>query len=598
MVNFSNVAVIRPSSKVVQVPGGSSSRTRGGGGFKDIADYFDTIQDDIENKQLLKAAGIKPELVDKMDSATLSALGQQVGGDALKGIEQTRTDIARGSAEDNFIEAYEKLLKGVPPETELNQGKGILAALTEPGLGREREGELELLRQSADIVAQPRGLAKFLQIPPEQPQVDVEEQKESFARLRENLDIAREQGLPMPMGGPEDPQVNGEIALDKQQPRYPIRDLGMGPGMPSGFEGGDLPESRIGALVPDPEVTPGVMPERGLTAFMNAHQELTDEERGILERSSFAKKLMDAATSEDAATAIFKRRLADPKRWHHDIAINPATGKMGVSFTDKFGKLPTHYAFDSINKDGTKNWTLPAKLIEYYQNVPAAKTFADIQAVHLEYANQLAGLTDLRIAFDKTRGSLSTGGRFKTFFRRIFDKAGGFKEHNFVGKSAAWLANKFAPDFIKEQELEFRDTVDLFISAEREFLQWRKFITGVAGGEKEFAEIRKSFLDVGSQGEVEFDQALTNLLALKKKSYEVYDQMWKAIKENKWTPKQFKAIWRNRMYELIRKRDDRFLGNTQLTLTKKAPKITKKAAQNAGPANRLKMLKRAVQGGN
>jgi len=351
--------------------------------------------------------------------------------------------------------------------------------------------------------------------------------------------------------------------------------------MPSGFEGGDLPESRIGALVPDPEVTPGVMPERGLTAFMNAHQELTDEERGILERSSFAKKLMDAATSEDAATAIFKRRLADPKRWHHDIAINPATGKMGVSFTDKFGKLPTHYAFDSINKDGTKNWTLPAKLIEYYQNVPAAKTFADIQAVHLEYANQLAGLTDLRIAFDKTRGSLSTGGRFKTFFRRIFDKAGGFKEHNFVGKSAAWLANKFAPDFIKEQELEFRDTVDLFISAEREFLQWRKFITGVAGGEKEFAEIRKSFLDVGSQGEVEFDQALTNLLALKKKSYEVYDKMWIAAKKNKWTPKQFQAIWKNRMREVIRKRDPQFLGGT-LTLIKKAPKITKKSLNKVG----------------
>ena len=170
----------------------------------------------------------------------------------------------------------------------------------------------------------------------------------------------------------------------------------------------------------------------------------------------------------------------------------------------------------------------------------------------------------------------------KYFIRRIFDKAGGFKEHNFVGKSAAWLANKFAPDFIQEQELEFRNTVDLFISAEREFLQWRKFITGVAGGEKEFAEIRKSFLDVGSQGEVEFDQALTNLLALKKKSYEIYDQMWGAIKKNKWTPKQFKAIWRNRMYEVIRKRDDRFLGGTQLTLTKKAPKITKKSLNKAG----------------
>ena len=308
---------------------------------------------------------------------------------------------------------------------------------------------------------------------------------------------------------------------------------------------------------------------------------------------------MDAAASEDAATAVFKRRLADPKRWHHDIAINPANGKMGVSFTDKFGKLPTHYAFDSVNKDGTKNWTLPAKLIEYYQDVPPAKTFADIQEVFLEHANQLEGLNDVRIAFDKTRSSLSATGRFKTFFRRIFDHAGGFREHDFFGKSAAWLANKFAPDFLGEQESEFRNTVDLFISAEREFLQWRKFITGVAGGEKEFAEIRKSFLDVGSQGEVEFDQALTNLTALKAKSYEIYGRLIELAKENKWTPGQFKAVWRNEITEAVRKRDKRFFAGAQLTLTKKAPKITKKTVQGAGPAKRLKMLKQSVkQGGN
>jgi len=616
MVNFSNVAVIRPSSKVVQVPGSSSFTSRGGGGIKDLIKHFGTIQDDIENKQLLKAAGLPPDIVDKMDSATLSALGQQVGMGRLKEIEQKGEDVRRGSAEFNFIEELQKLQKGSPNRIELNQDKGILAALTEPGLGRKREGELELLRQGADVVAQPRRvaddsglvadptdpalgpealsddwagsqnlypsqpqngdeLAKFLQIPPEQPLVDVEEHKRLFA-------LAEAQGWP------EDPQVNGEIALDKQQPslRYPLaglpRDLGMGPGMPSGFEGGDIPESRIGELAPVAKVTPGIKAQRGMEAFFNAYQLITDEERGILNRSIFFGKVQTEAGKEDAATAVFKRRLADPKRWHHDIAINPANGKMGVSFTDKFGELPTHFAFDSVNKDGTKNWTLPAKVIEYYQNVPSPKTFDDIQAVQLEYANQLAGLTDLRIAFDKTRGSLSTSGRFKTFFRRIFDHAGGFKEHNFIGKSAAWLANKFAPDFIHEQEKEFRDTVDLFISAEREFLQWRKFITGVAGGEKEFAEIRKSFLDVGSQGEVEFDQALTNLLALKKKSYEVYDKMWIAAKKNKWTPKQFQAIWKNRMREVVRKRDPRFLGGTQLTITKKAPKITKKSLNKVG----------------
>jgi hypothetical protein len=588
MVNFSNVAVIRPSSKVVQAPGGSSSRTRGGSGFKDIVDYFSTIQDDIENKQLLKAAGIKPELVDNMDSATLSALSQQVGVDRLKSIEQKRGDVSRGSAEFNFSEALEKLREGSPDRIELNQDKGILAALTEPGLGRKREGELDLLRQGADVAGQRRGVAddsgfvveptdpalgheartetemtRFLEtlglVQPKEPMVDIEEQRRLIAAAEAQ-------------GWPEDPQA--KITLDKQQPldslgRPSPRDLGMGPGMPSGFEGGDIPESRIGELAPDPKVTPGVTPQRGLTAFMNAHQELTNEERGILERSTFAKKLMDAATSEDAATAVFKRRLADPKRWHHNIAINPANGKMGVSFTDKFGELPTHYAFDSVNKDGTKNWTLPAKLIEYYQDVPPAKTFADIQEVFLEHANQLEGLNDVRIAFDKTRSSLSATGRFKTFFRRIFDHAGGFREHDFFGKSAAWLANKFAPDFLGEQESEFRNTVDLFISAEREFLQWRKFITGVAGGEKEFAEIRKSFLDVGSQGEVEFDQALTNLTALKAKSYEIYGRLIELAKENKWTPGQFKAVWRNEITEAVRKRDKRFFAGAQLTLTRK-----------------------------
>jgi len=570
MVNFSNVAVIRPSSKVVQVPGGSSSRTRGGSGMKDFFASMTTLQDDIENKQLLKDAGLPPNIVDNMDSATLTALGQQVGMNRLTEIEQKGKDVRRGSAEYNFIEAYEKLLKGVPPETELNQGKGILAALTEPGLGREREGELE----------------------------DVEEQKESFARLRENLDIAREQGLPMPMGGPEDPQVNGEIALDKQQPslRYPLaglpRDLGMGPGMPSGFEGRDLPESRIGELAPVAKVTPGIKAQRGMEAFFNAYQLLTDEERGILNRSIFLGKVHTEAGKEDAATAVFKRRLADTKRWAKSIAVNPETGQMGIIFNDKRGELKGHFA---KNADGS--WTSPAKLVEYFQNVPVPKTFAKIEEVFLEHANQLEGLNDVRIAFDKARSSLSTGGRFKTFIRRIFDHAGGFREHDFFGKSAAWLANKFAPDFIEEQEREFRNTVDLFISAEREFLQWRKFITGVAGGEKEFAEIRKSFLDVGSQGEVEFDQALTNLLALKKKSYEIYGRLIELAKKNKWTPGHFQAVWRNEITETVRKRDKRFFAGAQLTLTKKPPKITKKAVQGAGPAKRLKMLKQSVKQG-
>jgi hypothetical protein len=238
-------------------------------------------------------------------------------------------------------------------------------------------------------------------------------------------------------------------------------------------------------------------------------------------------------------------------------------------------------------------------LIEYYQNVPVPKTFAKIEEVFLEHANQLEGLNDVRIAFDKSRSSLSATGRFKTFFQRIFDKAGGFREHDFFGKSAAWLANKFAPDFLGDQEQEFRNTVDLFISAEREFLQWRKFITGVAGGEKEFAEIRKSFLDVGSQGEIEFDQALTNLTALKAKSYEIYGKLIELAKENKWTPGHFQAVWRNEITEAVRKRDNRFFAGAQLTLTKKAPKITKKAVQNAGPGKRLQMLKQSVkQGGN
>ena len=119
MVNFSNVAVIRPSSKVVQVPGSSSFTSRGSeSGIKDIIKHFGTIQDDIENKQLLKDAGLPPNIVDNMDSATLSALGQQVGVDRLKRIEQKRGDVSRGSAEFNLSEALEKLREGSPDRIE------------------------------------------------------------------------------------------------------------------------------------------------------------------------------------------------------------------------------------------------------------------------------------------------------------------------------------------------------------------------------------------------------------------------------------------------------------------------------------------------
>ena len=576
----------RPSNIVV--PGGSSKVGATGAGLRDglaeFQKYVEQANLDRNNREILEKAGVSPNLYEGASGGNLEDLVNQLGRAETTAIGQKKIDEKFGDAQEHLVNFLQGQYAGTPDMLEPNQGQAIAPTAIAPEMDRETAGNQNLMRQLASIQAQPRSIGG--DDPTEMVNPD---------RVKRSMELSKQAGWPA-RGSKELSDI--DIQLDKEFPTgvastQPVSKID--PAMPSGFEDSRIEMSGVGDLTPDPKIIKGTKPKTGMTAYLAARQLLTDEERGILERSTFEGRLITVASAQDAADAVLANRLGDSTRWAKTIATNPDTGKLGILFTDKAGETKPHYA---KNPDGS--FASPAKMTEFYQNVPAAKTYADIEKTFLSHKDQLMGLQDVRIAFDKTRSSLSASGRFKTFIRRVFDKAGGFKENDFVGKSAAWLDKKFGGDFLAEQEGEFRNTVDLFISAEREFLQWRKFITGVAGGEKEFAEIRKSFLDVSSQGEVEFDQALTNLTSLKEKSYDVYKDLIKKAKDNKWTVDQFQGRWIGAMKKAIYKTDKQFFGDTTLG-SKKNPKkmvITKKSTQT--PKQRDKALSQVAipTGGN
>ena len=572
----------RPSNIVV--PGGSSKVGATGAGLRDglaeFQKYVEQANLDRNNREILEKAGVSPNLYEGASGGNLEDLVNQLGRAETTAIGQKKIDEKFGDAQEHLVNFLQGQYAGTPDMLEPNQGQAIAPTAIAPEMDRETAGNQNLMRQLASIQAQPRSIGG--DDPTEMVNPD---------RVKRSMELSKQAGWPA-RGSKELSDI--DIQLDKEFPTgvastQPVSKID--PAMPSGFEDSRIEMSGVGDLAPDPKIIKGTKPKTGMTAYLAARQLLTDEERGILERSTFEGRLITVASAQDAADAVLANRLGDSTRWAKTIATNPDTGKLGILFTDKAGETKPHYA---KNPDGS--FASPAKMTEFYQNVPAAKTYADIEKTFLSHKDQLMGLQDVRIAFDKTRSSLSASGRFKTFIRRVFDKAGGFKENDFVGKSAAWLDKKFGGDFLAEQEGEFRNTVDLFISAEREFLQWRKFITGVAGGEKEFAEIRKSFLDVSSQGEVEFDQALTNLTSLKEKSYDVYKDLIKKAKDNKWTVDQFQGRWIGAMKKAIYKTDKQFFGDTTLG-SKKNPKkmvITKKALGTR--KKRVEALKQVTEG--
>ena len=547
----------RPSTIVVPA-GESSVGARGVGardGLAEFQKYVEQANIDRNNREILEKAGVSPNLYEGASGGNLEDLVNQLGRAETTAIGQKKIDEKFGDAQEHLVKFLQGQYAGTPDMLEPNQGQAIAPTAIAPEMDRETAGNQNLMRQLASIQAQPRSIGG-----------DAPTEMVNPDRVKRSMELSKQAGWPA-RGSKELSDI--DIQLDKEFPTgvastQPVSKID--PAMPSGFEDSRIEMSGVGDLAPDPKIIKGTKPKTGMTAYLAARQLLTDEERGILERSNFEGRLITVASAQDAADAVLANRLGDSTRWAKTIATNPETGKLGILFTDKAGETKPHYA---KNPDGS--FASPAKMTEFYQNVPAAKTYADIEKTFLSHRDQLMGLQDVRTAFDKTKGALSASGRFKTFIRRVFDKAGGFKENDFVGKSAAWLDKKFGGNFLAEQEGEFRNTVDLFISAEREFLQWRKFITGVAGGEKEFAEIRKSFLDVSSQGEVEFDQALTNLTSLKEKSYDVYKDLIKKAKDNKWTVDQFQGRWIGAMKKAIYKTDKQFFGDTTLG-SKKNPK--------------------------
>ena len=572
----------RPSTIVVPA-GESSVGARGVGardGLAEFQKYIKQANIDRNNREILEKAGVSPTLYEGASGGNLEDLVNQLGRAETTAIGQKKIDVKFGDAQEHLVNFLQGQYAGTPDRLEPNQGQAIAPTAIAPEMDRETAGNQNLMRQLASIQAQPRSIGG--DDPTEMVNPD---------RVKRSMELSKQAGWPA-RGSKELSDI--DIQLDKEFPTGVASTQSVSkidPAMPSGFEDSRIEMSGVGDLAPDPKIIKGTKPKTGMTAYLAARQLLTDEERGILERSTFEGRLITVASAQDAADAVLANRLGDSTRWAKTIATNPETGKLGILFTDKAGETKPHYA---KNPDGS--FASPAKMTEFYQNVPAAKTYADIEKTFLSHKDQLMGLQDVRIAFDKTRSSLSASGRFKTFIRRVFDKAGGFKENDFVGKSAAWLDKKFGGDFLAEQEGEFRNTVDLFISAEREFLQWRKFITGVAGGEKEFAEIRKSFLDVSSQGEVEFDQALTNLTSLKEKSYDIYRELIRLSKTNKWTVDQFQGRWIGAMKKAIYKTDKQFFGDTTLG-SKKNPKkmvITKKALGTR--KKRVEALKQVTEG--
>mgnify|MGYP003677324346 FL=1 len=103
----------RPSTIVV--PGGSSSvgarniGIRNGGlgdGLAELQKYARQANVDRSNKELLRKAGVKPDIYDNADSATLSSMATKVGGFNVDEVESNRKNTEQGG---NIL----KMLEGV-----------------------------------------------------------------------------------------------------------------------------------------------------------------------------------------------------------------------------------------------------------------------------------------------------------------------------------------------------------------------------------------------------------------------------------------------------------------------------------------------------
>lgn len=511
----------RPSTIVVPA-GESSVGARGIGARDGLAEFQKYIKQagiDKKNKELLrqayKTAGLKEEQLDNMSSENLELAARSVvdsniksGIDKLERVDQGK---AAQKALANFQASKERDIERVATPLDLQFGPGLKSPQTIldvlGGALSHREGNVKDGSGSADI----RLEKQTRPVPIDKSTINVGTAGESIPRLS-GVELLAD-------------VLKGGAGLDERTSSA-LQDSGIDPLTGSESVRAQATTNpffnRLVTLAGAPTVSNINVDGKNLVVQ-------TDQVSGQ-KTTSFAK-------ASDARN--FK-------------PVKLPDGTIGLGITDVNGN--TIFA-----KDKTGRLTRPAALVRRIMNIIPKKTLAELEDAYFENFEQLQGLKEVQRNFYVHPDILTSPERAKAWGAEILDNMGVLSDGNIVGQTIGQLVNFISPGATGRAKKLIEEKVTLFQSAEREFLQWRKYITGVAGGEKEFAEIRKSFLDVGGQGPTQFKTSLDNLIALKKRTLATHRRILDIAQEDGWTVSKFQAAFRREIRDDLRKNGPEFL---------------------------------------
>jgi hypothetical protein len=514
----------RPSTIVVPA-GESSVGARGVGARDGLAEFQKYIKQagiDKKNKELLrqvyKTAGLKDEQLDNMSSANLEAAAQSVVDSNIKigidKIERAKQGKAAQKALSNFQASKERDIERVDTPLDLQFGPGLKSPQTIldvlGGALSHREGAIKDGSGSADI----RLEKQTRPVPIDKSTINVGTAGESIPRLS-GVELLAD-------------VLKGRAGLDERTISA-LEDSGIDP--LTGSESVRAQDTtnpffnRLVTLAGAPTVSNINVDGKNLVVQ-------TDQVSGQ-KTTSFAK-------ASDARN--FK-------------PVKLPDGTIGLGITDVNGKTIIAMTGDGEDKKPTR----PAALVRRVMNIIPKKTLTELEDAYFENFDQLQGLKEVQRNFYVNPDLLTSSVRAKAWGAEILDNMGVLSDGNIVGQTIGQLADFISPGATGRARDLIEEKVTLFQSAEREFLQWRKYITGVAGGEKEFSEIRKSFLDVGGQGPKQFKTSLDNLISLKLRTLETHRRILDIAQKEGWTVSKFQAAFRREIRKDLKNRGPEFL---------------------------------------